>query len=109
VIYILCFVSETQPIPEIVASETREDTIIFVDGVELTEPYVSHAGYPQGQLDNFGTVTVPTGRLFVMGDNREVSYDSRMPEYGPIDGATVIGKPLYIFKSDADRSGHSFH
>jgi signal peptidase I len=86
-----------------------EDTIMFVDGVELTEPYVSHAGYPQDQLDNFGPVTVPSGKLFVMGDNREVSYDSRMPEYGPIDGATVIGKPLYIFKSGADRTGHSFH
>ena len=30
-------------------------------------------------------------------------------ETQPIDGATVIGKPLYIFKSDADRVGHSFH
>jgi hypothetical protein len=47
-----------------------EDTIIFVDGVELTEPYVFHAGYPQEQLDNFGPVAVPSGKLFVMGDNR---------------------------------------
>jgi signal peptidase I len=86
-----------------------EDTVVHVDDETLNEPYVSHNGYPQEQLDNFGPITVPAGKLFVMGDNREVSLDSRTSEYGPIDAVTVIGKPLYIFRSDADRTGRSFH
>jgi signal peptidase I len=75
----------------------------------LEEPYASHTGHPQEELDSLGPVTVPPGQLFVMGDNRELSLDSRMPEVGPIAITTVIGKPLYIFQSDGDRTSRSFH
>jgi signal peptidase I len=86
-----------------------DDTVIYVNEKKLEEPYVSHVGYPQDQLDTFGPVTVPAGKLFVMGDNREVSLDSRTGEVGPIDVTNVIGKALYIFQSDADRTGRTLH
>jgi signal peptidase I len=74
--------------------------VTFVNGKELTEPYAVHrmGANARDQLLNFGPVTVPPGKLFVMGDNRDVSYDSRMPEYGPIVVNDLSGKPLYVIR-----------
>ncbi len=46
---------------------------------------------------------VPSGSYFVIGDNLGVSYDSRIPEFGPVVPADVRGKPLYLYWSP----GHS--
>jgi signal peptidase I len=54
--------------------------------------------------DNFGPVVVPVGHLFMLGDNRDNSFDSRF--WGPLDQAAVIGKPLYVyFSKDPKRIG----
>lgn len=47
--------------------------------------------------DNFGPVTVPPSSLFVMGDNRDQSYDSRF--WGFVDLKDVLGKAIVIYWS----------
>jgi signal peptidase I len=80
--------------------------VIFLLGEVEDEPYVEHTG-TQGPdwLKNFGPVVIPNGKCFVMGDNRDVSLDSRSVAFGLIDDSSIVGKPLYIFGSH--RAGRS--
>lgn len=68
---------------------------VCVDGVELKEEYIK-----EKMLYLYGmskTYTVPEGKLFVMGDNRNASADSRDPGIGMIDERYVVGKVFYKF------------
>jgi signal peptidase I len=80
----------------------KED-VVFVDGVQLEEPYVEHVGNPPEGLRYFGPIRVPPGKVFVMGDNRDVSNDSRMLGFGLVSEDTVVGKALYIMRSKSKR------
>jgi signal peptidase I len=64
---------------------------VFVDGHALTEPYVAKAC---DGTRNFGPTKVPAGDVFVMGDNRCDSSDSRV--FGPIATSTIIGRAFVI-------------
>lgn len=64
--------------------------IVYVDGIALDEPYVNE---PTHDLDDIKfPLTVPEGMLFVMGDNRNDSTDSRSSKVGLIDERYVLGK-----------------
>jgi signal peptidase I len=80
------------------------DGRIFIDDQPITEPYVVHAGYAPPEFNNFGPLTIPAGKIFVMGDNRDISLDSRSPEIGPIDVSSLRGRALYKVGSFSDRT-----
>ena len=71
-----------------------------VNGKDVMEPYVEHTGLAEEWMNNFGTTDIPQGQLFVMGDNRDISFDSRSPDFGMVPTASVIGMPLYVFNTD---------
>jgi len=77
---------------------------ILIDGKPLREPYAIHMGGAPPELNNFGPTRIPPGKLFVMGDNRDVSIDSRMPEFGLVDTTAVRGRALYTLPSPWDGS-----
>ena len=78
---------------------------ISVNGAEIAEPYVSHTGDASDNMNNFGPIKVPVGEIFVLGDNRDVSLDSRLPEFGNVTNQDIAGKALYIVTSKQDRTG----
>jgi signal peptidase I len=100
-----------------VAGDTVEvrNKHLFINGQEVPDPHATftdphvRTGVPR---DNFGPVTVPPGKFFVMGDNRDQSYDSRY--WGFADASDVKGQATFIYwswNSDThwlrwDRFGH---
>jgi signal peptidase I len=65
---------------------------VLVNDEPLDEPYIFYlpeAGAPK--QDQFGPVTVPEGQLWMMGDSRNNSADSRMPDHGAVPVENVIG------------------
>lgn len=71
---------------------TIADGIVSVNGTALDEPYTQGITL----LNDFpGEMEIPKGYLFVMGDNRSVSKDSRKAEIGLISVKDVVGKAVY--------------
>lgn len=66
---------------------------VYVDGVALDEPYTAEPTYIRESFS--GEVTVPEGCLFVMGDNRNGSTDSRSYRVGFVDERCIIGRVLF--------------
>ena len=68
--------------------------IVYVDGVALQEDYI-HSLTTVDEGTDF-PLTVNEGCIFVLGDNRGVSLDSRNPAIGQIDTREVLGKALFL-------------
>jgi signal peptidase I len=89
--------------------------VVYINGTAIDEPYTIHTKYATQPLhDNYGPYMVPEGQFFVMGDNREGSYDSRW--WGPVKREKIVGKALVIYWSWAsitdvrfNRIGTLFH
>jgi signal peptidase I len=85
-----------------------KDKILYVNGRKSVEPYVQHVDSsvkPAGmdRRDNFGPVNVPKDSVFVMGDNRDQSYDSRF--WGFVNSSQIKGKAIILYWSwDTDKS-----
>ena len=84
-----------------------ETGTVYVDGVALEEPYIySPTKRPEGMRF---PLTVSEGCLFLMGDNRMESMDSRDPQIGLIDKREILGKAFFLLIPGANgRGGRDF-
>lgn len=68
------------------------DGKVYVDGKLLNEPYLSSKDVDSGSMKE---ITIPKDKVFVMGDNRQNSMDSRV--FGPANKTEIIGKAVLIY------------
>lgn len=73
--------------------DIQEDGTVLVDGVALEEPYLMEKS--KGECNIQLPYQVGDGRIFVMGDDREVSIDSRTTAVGTIGSEKVLGRVLF--------------
>ncbi len=89
------FVKRVIGVPGDVVEE--RDGQVLVNSEPVVEPYVLHMSAGTPWIPQQGSWRVPPGRLFVLGDNREASLDSRF--WGTVDAHEVIGKAFLIYWS----------
>lgn len=63
-----------------------KDNQVLIDGTPIDEPYLDESVF----MPDFGPLQIPAGAVFVMGDNRPRSQDSR--RFGPIETESIVGR-----------------
>lgn len=93
-------------VKRVIATEGQEINIdfdkgiVYVDGEILDEEYI--ADITTTKLDFIGPKTVPENCIFVLGDNRNMSTDSRKAEIGMVDKRLVLGKVYMVVYPPSD-------
>jgi signal peptidase I len=83
-----------------------DNGIVYVDGLPLDEPYIySPTTVKEGVVF---PLIVEKDCIFVLGDNRGVSLDSRSPDIGQIDKREVLGKAIFLL-FPGDHYGEAEH
>ncbi|MGT2753993.1 signal peptidase I [Streptococcus ovis] len=72
--------------------DIKKDGTVYIDGEELDEPYLDEEAKALGDTNIELPYQVPDGKIFVMGDHRSVSVDSRNTAVGPISEEQYVGK-----------------
>lgn len=70
-----------------------KDGNVFVDNIKLDEPYIVEKSF--GETNIKLPYQVPDSRIFVLGDNRDVSIDSRHTSVGCISDEQIVGKIIF--------------
>jgi signal peptidase I len=79
---------------------------VFVNGKPFDDRHRVEAREVQRMSESwkriieFGPETIPPGKFFALGDNRAHSWDSRSPDFGPVDWTDIRGRVLYVYWSD---------
>ena len=70
---------------------------VYVDGVALEEPYIKDYMYPSSLSEmSVLDVTVPEGSIYVLGDNRNYSSDSRHQALGCVPADCILGRAIFL-------------
>ena len=82
-----------------VGGDTLEirDGVVYVNSRPVSEPYVVHAFPAYASHEQMAARVIPRNTLFVMGDNRDNSSDSR--EWGLVPEKNVLGEPMVVYWS----------
>ena len=81
--------------------------IVYVNGTALEEPYTNTPTNLYEGVDF--PLMVEEGCVFVMGDNRNESKDSRSPEIGQADKREILGKAIFLFLPGRDEISNSMN
>ena len=68
--------------------------VVIINGEPIAEQYINE---PMEFYNNYPKTIIPENKIFVMGDNRNRSADSRMPDIGLIDLSKVVGRADLVF------------
>jgi signal peptidase I len=71
---------------------------ILLNGQPLSGQSIWYSTTSDAAIDAFGPVTIPAGKYFVLGDNMNMSLDSRTPGFGLVDANAIVGKALYSYQ-----------
>jgi signal peptidase I len=85
------------------------DGTVYVDGRALAEPYlprVDPLGPPIPDATRLHPFRVPAGEFYMLGDNRQISCDSRY--WGPIKASTIVGRVVLLLWRDGHPDLHAF-